>query len=77
MVDRNESKDDCEAGDESDTERGNGINTSEIPEHRVASATPNVPGSIHTARRSMKQAEHGLMSVSAMETRRITGNKKK
>jgi len=73
----NDSGDNCKAEDESDVELGSGINASESPEYQVVSAAPNVPGMIRPTWRSMKQAEKGLMTVSAMETRRIKGNKEK
>jgi len=73
----NESEDNCEADNESGTELSNGIKASESPEHRVVSAAPIVPGLIRPTRRLMKQAEMRLINVSAMETRRNKGNKKK
>jgi hypothetical protein len=73
----NVSEDECEPDDESDTEPCKGIKASESPEHRVVGATPNVPGLIQPTRKSMKQAEKGLVTVSTMETRRNKGNKKK
>ena len=55
----------------------NCIKASESPEHWVVSAAPNVPGLIRPTLRSTKMVEQGLMTVSAMETRRNIGNKKK
>jgi len=73
----NNSEGDCKADDESDIEPHNGIKDSESPEHWVVSATPNVPGLIRPTWRSKTLAEMGLMTVSAMETRKNKGNKKK
>jgi len=73
----NDIKEACEADDESDIDPNNGIKASESPEHWVVSAAPNVPGLIWPTRRSVKDAEKGLMTVRAMETRRNKGNKKK
>jgi len=73
----NECEDDCEADNQSDIELGSGIKASESPEHRVVNAIPDVPELIQLTRRLMNQAEDGLMTVSAMETRRNKGNKKK
>jgi hypothetical protein len=72
----NESEDKCEADDESDPEPCSGIKASESPEHRVVGAAPNVPGLFRPTRKSMKQAETGLVTVSTMETRRNKRNKK-
>jgi hypothetical protein len=54
-----------------------GIKASESPEYRVVSAALNVPGLIWPTWKSMKQAEKGLVTVSAMETGRNNRNKKK
>jgi len=70
-------KDNCDEDTQLDLELGNGIKASENPVHRIVSAGPNVPGLIQPTWRSMTQAEKGLMSVSAMETMRSKGNKKK
>jgi len=72
----NVSEDDWEADNESDIELDNEIKALESPEHRVVSATPNVPGLIQPTRMSLKQAQKALMTVTAMETRRNKGNKK-
>jgi len=66
----NESKDDCEADNESDIDSANGIKASESPEHHIVSAAPDVAGLIWPTRRLMKQAEKGSVPVSATETRR-------
>jgi len=47
------------------------------PEHLIECAIPFIPGFIQPTRRSMKQAEKGLMTVTVMETRRNKENKKK
>jgi len=73
----NQSEDDCEGNDQSDVELGNVIEASERAAHRVVSAAPNVPELIRPTLRSMKQAKNGLITVSAMQTRRNNGNKKK
>jgi len=73
----NDSEEDCKADNESDIEPGNGIKTSASPDNWVRSAAPSVPGFFRPTRRSMNKAEKGLMNVSAMETRRNKGNKKK
>jgi len=73
----NESEDNCGADDESDIEWCIGIKASESPEHRIVSATSNVPGLIRPTQKSMKQAQKWLVTVSAKETRRNKGNKKK
>ena len=66
----NESKDDCEADDDWDIKLGRGIKPSESPVHRVVSAVQNLQGLISLARRTTMDAEKGLTTVSAMETRR-------
>jgi len=73
----NTSKNCCDADNEFDIELGNRIKASESPEHHIVSAAPTVPGLIWPTWRLMKQAEQGLMTVSAMETKRNKGNKKK
>jgi len=73
---RNKREDDCEADDESNMEPGDGITASESPKHRVLSAALHVAGLIQSTWRWIKQAERGLVTVSATETRRNKGNKK-
>jgi len=73
----NDSEDHCEAHDNSDMEQCSGLKASEILEHHVVNAMPNVPGLIWPTQKAMKQAEKVLVTVSAMETRRNMGNKKK
>ena len=73
----NVSKDNCEEDDETNVEEDNGIEDRECPKHWDVSATSIVPGLIWPTLRSMKKAEKGLMTVTAMETRRRKGNKKK
>jgi len=73
----NDSEDDCAADDESDIEQYNGIEDSECPEQQDVSAAPNVPGLVQPTRKSKPQAEKVLLTVSAVETRRNTGGKKK
>jgi len=77
LDDPNEGEDDCEADYQCYEELGNAIKVSECPEHWVVSAAPNVPRLIPPTWRSIKHAEHGLMTVDAMETRQYKGNKKK
>lgn len=73
----NQSKYDCDADNESDIKLGNAIKASESPEHHVVSVTPNVLGMIPPTWRSMNQADKAFMTITAMETRRNEGNKKK
>jgi len=73
----NESEEGCEADDESDMEPDIGINALESQEHWVVSAALNVAGLIRPTWRSMKNTEMGLTTVSAMETRRNKGNRKR
>jgi len=73
----NQSKYDCEADNESDIELSCGIKVSKCPGDRVVSAPPNVAGLIWPTWKLMKQAEKQLVTVSATETRRNKGNKKK
>jgi hypothetical protein len=77
MGNPNESDDECKADNESHIHRCSGIKASETPEHRIASPTPNVLGLIRPTRKSMKYPENQLDTVSAMETRRNKGHKKK
>jgi hypothetical protein len=71
------SEDDCEAGDESDLAQNNVIEESETTAQRDVCAGPNVHGLIRTTWKSNSQAEKVIVMVSAMETRRNKGNKKK
>jgi len=73
----NDSEENCEADDESNIEPDNDIKASESPEDWVVSGARNIPGLIWPTWRSMKKAENGLITVSAMETRRNKGNRKK
>jgi len=74
----NTSKDDGDADDQSDiVELHNDIKPQECPEHMVVSGARNDPGLTWPTWRSIKQAEKGLMTVTAMETRRNKGNKKR
>jgi len=72
-----ESDDDYEADNESDNELNIDIKSLASPENRLVSATLNGPGMIQPTWKSMKQAEKGLMTDSAMEPWRNEGNKKK
>jgi len=72
-----DSEDDCAADVESDIEQNNSIEFAECPEQRDVSATPNVPGLIWPTRKSKEQAENGLMTINAIETRKNTGVKSK
>ena len=73
----NVSKDDWEADDESDLEQDNVIEDPETPAQQDVSAAPNVPGLIRPLRRSKEKAEKLIVTVSAIETRRNKGHKKK
>jgi len=73
----NQSEDKCEADDEYDIEPCSGITALGNPEHRFVSVAPNVPGLIWPTQNSVKQAEKELVTVSAMETRRNKGTKRK
>jgi len=73
----NDSEDDCAADDESDIEQYNSIEDSECPQQHDVSAAPNVPGLVQPTRKSKRQAEKVLVTVSAVETRRNKGGKKK
>jgi hypothetical protein len=53
------------------------MKASESPEHWIVCAAPNVPELIQPSRKSMKQAQNGLVMVSSLETWRNKGNKKK
>jgi hypothetical protein len=70
-------EDDWEADNESDLEQDNITDDSETTAERDVSAAPNVPGLIGPTRNSKRQAEMVIVTVSAMETRRNKGNKKK
>jgi len=72
----NGSKDNWEPDDETDIERGKGIDHPESPAPRDVSAAPNVPCLIWSMRKSTIQSEQGLIMVTAMETRGSKGNKK-
>jgi hypothetical protein len=71
----NNNEDDCTADVESDIEQGNGIEDTECPEQRDVSAIPNVPGLIWPTRKSKRQAEKGIVTTNAIETRRTKGVK--
>jgi len=73
----NDSEDDCAGDVESDIEQDNSVEDPECPEQQDVSATPNVPGLIRPTRKSKRQAEKVLMTVSAIETRRNKGVKTK
>jgi len=76
-VDPNESEDDCVGDNQSGIELCSVIESSESPEHSMVSVALNVGGLIRPTRKSMKQAEKWVLTVSAMETRSHKGNKKK
>jgi hypothetical protein len=59
----NDSKDDCEADNESEIELENGVKETETPEQWNVSATPNVPELIQSTWRSKKIVERVLMMV--------------
>jgi hypothetical protein len=69
--------DDWEADDESDLEQDNVIKDSETTAQRDVSAALNVPGLIGPTQKSKRLAEMLIVMVSAMETRRNKGKKKK
>jgi len=71
------SNNDWKADNKSDIELDNGIEALESPEHQDVSIASNVPRLIRPTRTSMEQAEKGLMTVTAVETRRNKGNKRK
>jgi len=73
----NVSEDDWEADDEFDLEQDNVIEDSETTVQRDVSAALNVPRLIRPTRKSKRQAEKVIVTVSAMETRRNKGNEKK
>jgi len=73
----NDSEEDCKADDESDIEPDNGSKAWESPELWVVNAAPNVPGVIRPIWRSMRKAQKGVVTVSAMERRRNKGNNNK
>jgi len=73
----NDSEDDCAADDESDIEQYNGIEDSECPEQQDVSATPYVPGLVRPTRKSKRQSDKVLLTVSAVETQSNKGGKKK
>jgi len=73
----NDSEEDCAADDESDIEHNNCIEDQDHPEQQDVSATPNLPGFVRPTRKSKRQAETVLVTVSADETRRNQGGKKK
>ena len=73
----NDSEEDCAADDDSDIEHNNCIEDRECPEQQDVSAAPNVPGLVRPTRKSKRQAEKVLVTVSAAETWRNKGQKKK
>jgi len=77
MDNPNATDDDCEADIESDMELNNCIENPECPARRDVSVAANVPGLRRPTYSSMKKAEQGLRTVTAMETSRSKGNKKK
>ena len=74
--DPNACEGDWEEDNESDIKQDNGIEAQETPEHWLVSAALNVSRLILLTWRSIKQAETGLLTVTAIETRTNTGNKK-
>jgi len=62
---------------ESDIEQDDSIGDPEWPEQRHVSASPNVPGLILPTGKSKRQAEKVIMTISAIETSRNKGVKKK
>jgi len=73
----NDSEDDCAVDDESNIEQYNGIEDSECPEQQDVSATPHVPGLVRPTRKSKRQSDKVLLTVSAVETQSNRGGKKK
>jgi len=77
LEDPNESKDNCEADNESDVELDNCFEDPECPHQGDVCAAPNVPGMIPPTQRSKKTTAQGSAMVNATETRRIRGHRKK
>jgi len=73
----NDSKDNCAAVDESHIEHNNGIEDLECPVQQDVCAASSVSGLVRPSQRSKKVAEQLLVTVNAIETRRINGVKKK
>jgi len=71
----NDSENDCGANFESDIEQENHIEDPHCPALRDVSAAPNIPTLIRPIRKSKRQAEKGLMTVNAIETRKNKGVK--
>ena len=74
---QNKNNDNSECDDESQVHLSNCFKASDIREHRMVCLAPHCPGCIWPTWTSMKQAEKGLMTDSAMETMRNKGNKNK
>jgi hypothetical protein len=72
-----ERENECEADDKSDIEPCSGLKPSESPDHLVVHAIQNVPTLIQPIPKSIKQAEKGVVTVSAIETMRNKGIKNK
>jgi len=73
----NDSKEDCAADDESDIQPNTDIDDPECPEQQDVCATPNVPGLVKPTRKSKRQGEKVLVTVSSVETQRNKGGKTK
>jgi len=73
----NDSEEGCAADDESNIEHNNGIENPECPEQQDVSRAPNVPRLVRPTWKSKRQAEKGLVTVNAGETRRNNGGKNK
>jgi len=72
-----DSEEDWAADDESDIQHNNGIEDQECPDQQDVSAARHVPGLGRPTRKSKRHAEKVLVTVTAVETRRNTGGKKK
>jgi hypothetical protein len=67
----------CKSDDKFNIELHNHIKNSESPKHLFVSAVPNIPGLIWPTWRHMTQSEMLWITVTALETGRNNGKKKK
>jgi len=77
MDNPNASDDDWDADNNWDIELDDCIEATQSPEHQDVKAARNFPGLIWPTYSSMEQAEQGLITVTAMETRRNQENQMK
>ena len=73
----NESEDHCEADNESNVVLDNYFENAQCPEQQAVCAAPNVPGLIRSTQNSRKEIDKVSLTVTATETWRIRGNRKK